>query len=293
MIANRGRTTEAPRSALTHCRDLTKHHSKTFYFGSTFFPGEERCAVWAVYAACRTGDDAVDEGEPLGATDRLEAWWSGIEHAYRGEPGSDPVMQALAWAVSRYPIPQEAFRELYLGLRMDLDSQTYQTLADLEVYCRRVAGVVGFMIAPICGYDGGEATLGHALRLGQAMQLTNILRDVGEDATRGRVYLPLTLLDRFDVREDDVRTGRLSPEYSHLIRFLVGVARDWYRDGRQGIPCLHGKGRVAVGAAASAYEGILDSIEHNGFDNFSRRASVSSTRKLLMLPGVLWNLRGV
>ena len=292
MIAQRERTAQAPRSALIHCRDLTRHHSKTFYFGSTFFRGEQRCAVWAVYAACRMGDDAVDEGDPASAPERLDTWWEGIDRAYRGDPSDDPVMEALTWAIERYPIPRSAFVELHQGMRMDLDGRTYTDLAELEVYCRRVAGVVGFMIAPICGYIGGEATLDRALRLGQATQLTNILRDVGEDAVRGRLYLPQRLMEHFGVRESDVRQGHLSPEYFRLIRHLVSVARGWYDEGRQGIPCLHGKGRLAVGAAASAYEAILDSIENNGFDNFSRRASVSSTRKLLMLPGVLWSLRG-
>lgn len=282
----------APSGAVQHCRDLTRHHSKTFYFGSRFFPGAQRSAVWAVYAVCRTGDDIVDEGHPQAAAEHLEAWWAGVEDAYAGRDTTDPVFQALAWAVAHYPIPKDAFRELYLGLRMDLAAHAYDSMADLELYCRRVAGVVGFMIAPISGYEGGDATLERALKLGQAMQLTNILRDVGEDAARGRVYLPSPLLREFGVRTDDILSGRVTPQYERLMRHLVTVAREWYADGRGGIPKLRGSARLAVGAAASAYEGILDDLEGARFDNFNRRASVSTRRKLMMLPSVWWSLRG-
>ena len=284
-------TTPAPHHAIRHCRDLTRFHSKTFYFGSRFFPAEQRRAVWAVYAVCRSGDDAVDEGEPGSADQRLERWWGGVQAAFEGQVQNHPIFDALSWAVHRYPIPFEAFQELHQGLRMDLTGHPYQDMNDLELYCRRVAGVVGFMIAPIAGFEGGQSTLERALKLGQAMQLTNILRDVGEDAGRGRVYLPATLLRQYGVTDDEIRSGVITTEYGALMRHLVGVARAWYAEGRSGIPCLHGRSRLAVAAATSAYEGILDSLERNQFDNFSRRAQVSAARKLLMLPRVLWHLR--
>lgn len=287
--------TRLSQDAITHCRDLTRHHSKTFYFGSRFFPLPQRQAVWAVYAVCRQGDDTVDEGDELGAPRRLEAWWEATRAAFAPPASASaseaPMFAALRWAAQHYPIPLDAFHELYLGLRMDLEGHVYRDMGDLDLYCRRVAGVIGFMIAPIAGYDGGEATLKRALKLGQAMQLTNILRDVGEDAARGRLYLPAELMARYGVRERDVRAGRVTEQYEALMRHLSGVARDWYAQGRAGIPCLHGRARLAVGAAASAYEGILDALEGNSFDNFSRRAHVSGTRKLLMLPRVLWDIR--
>ncbi|AFZ68584.1 phytoene/squalene synthase family protein [Deinococcus peraridilitoris] len=285
-------TAKLPGSAITHCRDVTRDHSKTFYFGSRFFGPAERQAVWAVYAVCRHGDDIVDEGDPHSAPRRLEAWWHGVQGAFAGTPSADPVFQALCWAVARFPIPRGAFEELHLGLRMDLDGHHYRDMTELELYCRRVAGVVGFMIAPIAGFDGGEATLQRALKLGQAMQLTNILRDVGEDAARGRLYLPEDLLSAYRLRARDIHGATVSSEYQALMRHLVATARTWYAEGRSGIPRLRGRARLAVGAAASAYEGILDALEQNDFDNFSRRAQVSGTRKLLMLPGVLWRSRG-
>ena len=284
--------------ALQHCRELTRHHSKTFYFGSRFFPAVQREAVWAVYAACRQGDDIVDE--PGGGEAALEEWWLATRTALRGDPvgltgPAQPVPTALRWAASRYPLPEAAFHELYLGLQMDLRMDAggtpYRTFNELELYCRRVAGVIGFMIAPISGYSGGEQTLEYALRLGQAMQLTNILRDVGEDLSRGRIYLPHNLMAHYGVSRATLEAGQVTPPYRALMRFLTQQARDWYREGRAGLPYLHGSGRLAVTAAARAYEGILDALEANDYDNFSRRAHVSGPRKLLMLPGAWWEVR--
>lgn len=283
--------------ALSHCRAVTQEHSKTFYLGSQLFGPAERQAVWAVYAACRAGDDIADEREHSTELRRaeLQTWWEGIEAAYAGQPAPDPVSTALAWAVARYPIPQSAFAELYQGLLMDLDETEYHTLSDLRVYCRRVAGVVGFMIAPVSGYRGGEETLSYALKLGEAMQLTNVLRDVGEDLRRERVYLPTQLLQEHGLSRADLeRFGRgepLSSEYRSLMGHLAALARAWYAEGRTGIPYLHGRGPLAVLTAAHAYEGILDDLERADYDNFSRRAYVRPTRKFLFLPQAWWELR--
>lgn len=277
--------------AVAHCRDVTRTHSKTFYLGSRFFPAQQRRAVWAVYAACRDGDDIVDEASGEAARAGLDAWWARMQAAFAGQPGPHPIDTALAWAAQTYPIPLSAFAELHEGLRMDLEARDYHDMADLTLYCRRVAGVVGFMIAPISGYEGGERTLDHALKLGQAMQLTNILRDVGEDLTRGRVYLPAGLLAEYGVSRADLERGEVTPEYRALMRHLSELARMWYAEGRAGIPCLNGRARLAVAAAARAYEGILDDLARGDFDNFGRRAHVSSTRKLLLLPRAWWEVR--
>ncbi len=285
-------TPTAPAQAVAHCRDVTRDHSKTFYLGSRLFPVRQRQAVWAVYAACRSGDDIADETLAGNAATALDGWWGRVQQAFAGRPGPDPVDTALAWAARTYPIPLSAFEELHEGLRMDLNDHVYRDMDDLTLYCRRVAGVIGFMIAPVSGYHGGEQTLHHALMLGQAMQLTNILRDVGEDLTRGRVYLPQSLLDEYGVSRATLERGQVTPEYRALMAHLCALARDWYAEGRAGIPCLHGSARLAVATAARAYEGILDDLERAGYDNFRRRAYVSGTRKLLMLPRAWWELRG-
>ena len=280
-----------PAGATAHCRDMTRQHSQTFYLGSQFFPLRQRQAVWAVYAACREGDDCVDERTGRDAEQALAAWWERVQAAYAGRPAPDPISTALAWAVSQWPVPLSAFAELHEGLRMDLRGHHYRDMDDLTLYCRRVAGVVGFMVAPICGYSGGERTLHAALRLGQAMQLTNILRDVGEDLERGRVYLPETLLREYGVTRPMLERGHVTPEYRALMRHLSALARAWYAEGRTGIPCLHGSARLAVQTAARSYEGILDDLARGDFDNFRRRAHVSGTRKLLLLPQAWWELR--
>ncbi|GAA5532102.1 phytoene/squalene synthase family protein [Deinococcus aluminii] len=279
--------------AVAHCRDVTRGHSQTFYLGSRFFPSGQREAVWAVYATCRTGDDIVDELGTGEAEAELGVWWARVRAAFAGNPAPHPTDTALAWAAARWPIPLAAFEELHEGLRMDLCGHRYRDLDDLTLYCRRVAGVVGHMIAPICGYSGGERTLAHALRLGQAMQLTNILRDVGEDLERGRVYLPETLLREYGVSRALLEAGTVTPSYRALMRHLSALARAWYAEGRAGIPCLHGRARLAVQTAARSYEGILDDLARADFDNFRRRAHVSGPRKLLMLPQAWWELRGV
>lgn len=303
-LSSVGWTAEQLSDAVGHCRELTRHHSKTFYFGSRFFPLTERQAVWAVYAACRRGDDTVDE--PGGGAAALEDWWQATQAALSGQRAqphttdihlvaSHPADLALSWAASQYDLPITAFHELYLGLQMDLrmdaGTLTYADMTELELYCRRVAGVIGFMIAPICGYSGGERTLEYALKLGQAMQLTNILRDVGEDLERSRVYLPQSLMTEYGVSHSMLLAGRVTPPYRALMRHLSQQARAWYQEGRAGLPYLHGSGRLAVTAAARAYEAILDDLEANDYDNFSRRAHVSAPRKLLMLPGAWWEVK--
>ena len=282
--------------AVEHCRAVTRTHSKTFYLGSQLFTPIERAAVWAVYAACRSGDDIVDEAGHQDAQEALAAWWQGVEAAFASEPGgSGPLWPALAWAVKHYPIPESAFAELHQGLQMDLRGHEYRDMDDLLLYCRRVAGVVGFMIAPICGYRGGAATLDHALKLGQAMQLTNILRDVGEDLSRGRVYLPESLLGEYGLNRADLERYRagepLGDDYRALMRHLTSLAREWYAAGRAGIPLLRGRGPLAVLTAANAYEGILDDLQRAGYDNFGRRAYVTGRQKLLLLARACWQTR--
>ena len=266
------------------CRQITRRHSQTFYLGSLFFPASQRPAVWAVYAACREVDDLVDEPghDPAAA---VETWWGRVQAAFAGQPTpGDPVGEGLAWAVQRYPLDLAAFADLRAGmerdLRMDRSGHRYVSLDELDHYCYCVGGVIGLMIAPISGYSGGAQTVQRALRLGQAMQLTNILRDVGEDWGRGRLYLPCELMERFGVRESDIAAGRVTPQYRALMAHLSERARADYAYGRAGLTQLHGRGRWAVAVAADLYEGILDELERRGYDNLSGRAVVGRGRKL-------------
>lgn len=291
MLSRKSLLEAAPKDAIAYCRSVTSHHSKTFYFGSNFFPMQQRYAVWAVYAACRIGDDTVDELSGLEARQALETWRSRVENAIAQKPDNDPMALALAWAASQYPIDYAPFHELYLGLEMDLTQHHYVSLDDLMLYCRRVAGVVGWMITPIAGFDGGQATLEQALKLGMAMQITNILRDVGEDLDRSRIYLPIELMAKHGVTEFDLRQRRVTPKYIALMRDLDCQARQLYREGWRGLPHLHGPARIAVAVAAKSYEAILGALELNGFDNFNKRAHVSGRHKLAMIPTAFLELQ--
>lgn len=272
--------------AIAVCATITREHSSTFHLGSRFFLGDQRKAVQVIYAVCRSGDDAVDESASAALSRaRLDAWWQHVERAYGGAPRADEALEvALAWALERYPLPKHAFDELLLGLESDLEPSEFATVDELLVYCRRVAGVVGLLIAPVAGYRGGEETLACALALGQAMQLTNILRDVGEDLARGRCYLPGDLIRRYGVDVDRLRRGHVDANYVALLEELIALSHRLYRRGWQGIPNLDGAAATAVGVAALNYQGILRKLVQNGYDNLNRRAHLRPLERIVLIP---------
>lgn len=274
------------RDALEACERTTARHSSTFSLGSRFFPGVQRRAVTAVYAACRVGDDAVDEASGLAdAQQRLEAWWHGIERAYSGAPDpAHPYEVGLAWTLERYDVPKEAFQELRKGFETDLVLSCMDSTQDLLTYCRRVAGVVGWMITPIAGYKGGDETLEAALALGNAMQLTNILRDVGEDLHRNRCYLPQELLDKHGVKLSELRKGAVSEAYVALLEDLAVEAERLYAQGWAGVPKLRGPAKIAVAVAAENYQAILNKLRANRYDNLNRRAFLRTHERLQLIP---------
>jgi 15-cis-phytoene synthase len=280
--------------AISYCTKLTRDHSSTFYLGSRLFSAQERRAVSVVYAVCRSGDDAVDEApnDSL-AFDNLRLWWENVERAYLGQPrAGQPLELALSWVLDNYDVPKQAFEELYLGLDSDLRPGPYETTEDLMLYCRRVAGVVGWLIAPIAGYRGGEETLEYALALGQAMQLTNILRDVGEDLEKGRCYLPKDLLVKHKVNVNDLRSGRVNENYIALLEELADLTSQLYRQGWRGIPRLKGAGKTAVGVAALNYESILTKLRQNNYDNLTKRAHLKTFERIALIPKAVYSVYG-
>jgi len=264
---------------------IIRRHSATFYYGSLLFRGEARKGAWAVYAACRIGDDAVDESDsPL---HDLNEWWSGVERAYSGLPRKDWEI-GLAWALERWEIPRPAFADMHQGFLTDLNQIRLETLSQLYHYCYQVAGTVGLMISPIAG--GSAIAHDSAIKLGQAMQLTNCLRDVGEDLAVGRVYIPAELMRKHGISVEDLHQGLISSPYIAMMRELAHEARKLYREGLQGLRYLH-KGRAAIALAALQYQGILDKLEVMGWDNLSHRASLSAYERFKLLPKAIW-LRG-
>lgn len=300
MRQGRGQLPADPRvrDAIQACGTILRRHSSTFHLGSRLLAPERRAAVTVVYAVCRVGDDIVDEatgasglapGGPAMAA--LEGWWRGIERAYAGEPRADaPLEVGLRWVLEHYPVPLAAWRELCLGLRGDLAPRPVATLDELMTYCYRVAGVVGLLVAPIVGYRGGRATLALAVKLGQAMQLTNVLRDVGEDLARGRCYLPREVLERHGVTLESLRDGRVTAAYVAALEELAERAHGLYREAWRGIPRLEGVSAAAVAVAALSYEGILRKLRQNGHDNLTRRARLRPIERLATIPRALAGL---
>ncbi len=193
--------------------------------------------------------------------------------------------------LDNYELPKAAFEELYLGFETDLLAQGFETMEQLMLCCRRVAGVVGWLIMPISGYRGGQETILNALALGQAMQLTNILRDVGEDLALGRCYLPRELVSRYQIDLADLHSGKITPNYIELIKELAHIAHSLYRLGWQGIPNLQGAAQFSVRVAALNYEGILHKLVQNRYDNLSQRAYLRRLERLALFPRALRSTR--
>lgn len=278
------------------CRQITAEYSKTFYLGTMLMPEEKRRAIWAIYVWCRRTDELVDGPLAELTTDvTLDHWEQNLEAIFAGHPSEDADV-ALVDTLERFPIDIQPFRDMIAGQRMDLYRSRYQTFDELYLYCYRVAGTVGLMSSSVMGMDTShlnapwaspEAKLvpeREAIALGVANQLTNILRDVGEDARRGRIYIPLEDLARFNYTEADLFNGVVDDRWRDLMRYQIKRARKYYALAEAGISRLSPDARWPVWAALMLYRNILDAIERNQYDVFRQRAYVSGWRKFLCLP---------
>lgn len=269
--------------AYEYCRAIARRIARTFYYGSLFLPIEKRRASWALYAFCRTADDIADKPDVCpDPSSELARWRSALEETYAGHPRG-LVMTAWADMLARYPVPIQPALDLLDGVAMDLRGQRYQTFDDLRLYCYRVAGTVGLLMSPILGYSDPIA-LGAAVDLGIAMQLTNILRDIGEDLSAGRVYLPAEDMERFGYSHEELTHGIINPAFVTLLEFEMARAEDYYRSGLRGIHLLDTDVRLAIALSATLYRAILSRIRRNGYDVFTRRAHISFPGKLAALP---------
>jgi 15-cis-phytoene synthase len=271
--------------AYAHCAIVTARHSRSFYRASGFLPIEKRRAVRALYAFCRITDDIVDCPE-CNARHSLSVW---RHRTLLAEPPIDDLV-AIAWvdARRRYHIPQRLAEQLIDGVARDLDQTRYATFAELTEYAYGVASTVGLMSMRIIGYRNAAA-IPYAIKLGVALQLTNILRDVGEDWRAGRVYLPAEDLAVFGLSEADVARGQVDDRWRDFMRFQIERNRRLYAEAWPGIELLNADGRFAIAAAGDLYRRILDDIEAHDYDVFTRRAHVSAPRKLLGLFNLWWN----
>ena len=273
---------QVTRTEWRQCRAVARVHGRTFFFASQFLPPHRRRAIHAAYAYCRVADDIVDRAPATGlaaAAQALDAWEAELDAPRH------PIAVAFAAVRETFDIPDVAARDLMSGVRMDLTPRTYETWDDLALYCYRVAGTVGLIAAPILGCRD-PAALPHAVNLGIAMQLTNVLRDIAEDGRMGRLYLPQADLAAFDCDPDVLRAGRPSGRFAELMAFEIARARALYDDARVGIPALCPAGRLATLASSHLYGKILTRIEEQNYDVFGARAYVPTGRKLRALPTV-------
>lgn len=281
-------------AAYSYCAQLVKYNSPTFYLASALLSQEKRRAVRALYAFCRATDDLIDQlpapGDMRGAWPDQSAW-DALGHwkirLGQSPNAYDPVPLAWADTKARFQIPHGYECQLIEGIARDLRQQRYETFADLADYCYGVASTVGLMVMHIVDFQG-EAALPYAVKLGIALQLTNILRDVGLDWQAGRLYLPLDELARFGVAEADIARGQVNARWQAFMRFQIARARALYAEAEPGIALLAPEGRFAIAAAASLYRAILDDLEAHDFDVFHRRAHIGAWGKLQRLPGIWW-----
>lgn len=271
------------------CRHITAKYAKTFYLGTMLTSRPKRRALWALYAWCRRTDELVDGVHAETTTpDTLLDWEKQLEAAFIGKATNAPDL-ALADTIKRYPIAIQPFKDMVAGMRMDLSYDRYQTFDDLHLYCYRVAGTVGLMSAAVMGFETSDLNVNAtateaAIALGVAMQLTNILRDIGEDAERGRIYLPLEDLRNFNYSEQDLFNCVVDERWENLMQFQVQRARQFYTQAEKGISALCRDSRWPVWSSLMLYRNILNAIEQNNYEVFGKRAYVSTSNKLITLP---------
>jgi phytoene synthase len=273
--------------AYKYCDDLTQVHSRTFYMASSLLPPEKRRGVRALYAFCRVSDDLVDRPRDNSAG-LLKDWRS---KTINSKPTGDDLV-AIAWdhASRHFCIPWRYAEQLIDGVAMDLQKNRYESFNELTYYCYGVACTVGLMSMHIVGFQNEEA-IPYAIRLGVALQLTNILRDVGEDWKLGRLYLPQDELNSFGISESVIAQGTVTSTWREFMDFQISRVRSIYQSALPGIALLDPDGRFAIGAAAELYQAILTRIEENDYDVFNQRASVGKIGKLRRLPGIWWRTR--
>jgi phytoene synthase len=267
-----------------YCRQKTAQSGSSFYYSFLFLSPERRRAITALYAFCREVDDIVDEPlDPDVARAKLAWWRREIAAAFRGAP-QHPVTRALEPVVATFGLPEAHFQTLLDGMAMDLEHTRYADFAELERYCDRVAGVVGLMSAEIFGYTDPR-TRDYAHDLGIACQLTNIVRDIGEDARRGRIYLPQDELALHDVQPPAILEGKSSPNFGRLIAAQIARARSWYARAKAQLPAEDRAAQRPGLIMAAIYGALLDEIARDGYRVLDHRVALTPLRKFW----IAWN----
>jgi phytoene synthase len=262
-----------------YCEDKARQSGSSFYHSFRFLPADRRRAITALYAFCREVDDVVDECSDANVARTTLNWWRmQVAETYGGKP-QHPVCQALAPIVQRFNLSQEHLLEIIDGMEMDLDQPRYPDFKSLQLYCYRVASVVGLLSAEIFGYTDRK-TLKYAHDLGIAFQLTNIIRDVGEDARRNRIYLPMDELQQFGVTAADILNSRETDNFRKLMAFQVERARRYYRQAIDQLPAVDRKSQRTGLIMAAIYQATLDEVVSSGCHVLKERVSLGHGYKL-------------
>ncbi|KAK3218637.1 hypothetical protein Dsin_012607 [Dipteronia sinensis] len=275
--------------AYDRCGEVCAEYAKTFYLGTLLMTPERRKAIWAIYVWCRRTDELVDGPNASHITPTaLDRWESRLEDVFRGRP-FDMLDAALSDTVANYRVDIQPFRDMIEGMRMDLRKSRYKNFDELYLYCYNVAGTVGLMSVPVMGIAPESkaspvSVFDAALALGIANQLTNILRDVGEDARRGRVYLPQDELAQAGLSDDDIFAGKVTDKWRRFLKSQIKRARMFFDKAEKGVTELNAASRWPVYASLLLYRQILDEIEANDYNNFTKRAYVNKAKKIAALP---------
>lgn len=259
-----------------HCRRVARTRARNFYYSFVLLSRAQRDAMCAVYAFMRYCDDLSDE--PGANRASIEQWRAALDEALAGRRGAHPVLPAFHDTVSRYRIPPRYFHEMIDGVASDLEPRRFETFEQLYRYCYQVASTAGLTTIHILGFDSGEA-LPLAEKCGIAFQLTNILRDIREDAERSRIYLPAEDLARFGAREEDLRAGVRTPEFIDLMDFEAGRARQYYKESQPLLKLVDRRSRASLAALISIYARLLDRIERSNYDVFAHRIALPAVEK--------------
>ena len=279
------------------CRKETQKWAKTFYLGTLLLPIEKRKAIWAIYVWCRRTDEIMDSLEASSKSidelsDNLNEWEENTKNVFKGEIKSD-LDAVLFDTIEKFPQEIQPYLDMIDGQRMDLNKFRYKNFSELKLYCYRVAGTVGLMTQNVMGIDSAYTSAPWsnmpdpseaAISLGIANQLTNILRDVGEDRQRGRIYLPQEEIKKFHYSEEELLKGEINNQWRMLMNFQLKRARDWFKKSEDGIKWLSADARWPVWTSLRLYRGILDSIERLDYDVFNNRAFVKNSVKAFEIP---------
>jgi 15-cis-phytoene synthase len=285
MSARAADETVALAADYARCARITRQASSNFYYAFMLLPLERRRALYAVYAFCRFVDDIADDDSISDPAAMLTRWRDELGNVFAGTP-TRPVSRALAENTARFNIPRRYFEEVIDGVEMDLSQRRYETFDELSLYCRRVASAVGLICIEIFGYSNPASRL-YAEKLGLAFQLTNIIRDVREDAGRGRIYLPLEDLRRFGVTESELLDGVYNDRFRALMAFESERARGFYREAADALPSEDRPSMLSAEAMRLIYSALLEQIVRSEYRVFDRRHRLSTPRKLYLV-GRAW-----